>query len=234
MNLIELKTFLEPLPKIDLITIDLGNTRSKVAHFEKGNIVSEALTSSTEEIKEDLSDLPSVICSVRKEVPSSFSNFFSNNQFFDMPVHYEKTLGHDRLVSSYLIYHWLKEEVLLIDCGTFITLDFVSPKGFEGGYIVPGIKTLGEAYKRGNQLFEPQINSNTSIDCILPQSTKEAMTGGHSLLIEGLFLQIEKWNRRIVLTGGGAVMFKERFPEATICPQLLHYAMYFQYVKNNY
>ncbi|MCR9204959.1 MAG: type III pantothenate kinase [Halobacteriovoraceae bacterium] len=239
MESLELETFFEKLPKTDLHTFDVGNTRIKHGFFKKGNFSSEDSLSSIKEIQEVHLGKPNIITSVKREIKSTFSHEFKDNLFFDMPVHYGKSLGHDRLISSYLAFHWIKEEVLILDCGTFITLDLVNPDGFQGGFILPGIKTLGESYPRGDQLFEPDtthlFSENSSERKNFPNSTMDAMTGGHTLIIEGLIERIQSLSkgRKILVTGGGAELFQKHIKNTISCPNLLHYSMYFQYVKNH-
>lgn len=235
MNLLELETFFKHLPKVDLHTFDIGNTRVKHGVFKKGKFCSEEFLSSIEEI---YFDEPHIITSVKRDIKSTFSEDFKDRHFFDMPVQYEDSLGHDRLISSYLVFHLLKEEVLILDCGTFITLDLVNQAGFQGGFILPGIKTLGESYPRGEQLYEPDtsllIKDKSVEPTNFPQSTLEAMAGGHGLIVEGLIERIQSLadGKKIIVTGGGAELFLKHIENTISCPNLLHYSMYFQYVKN--
>ena len=63
---------------------------------------------------------------------------FTDSSFLDMPVHYEQTLGDDRLFQAYALYReFFGDQIrtLLIDAGTFTTIDLIDQRGFLGGYI---------------------------------------------------------------------------------------------------
>ena len=132
----------------------------------------------------------------------------SNNFFLDMVVNYENTLGQDRLYQAYYLYkHYENETVLLIDAGTFITIDLITKNGFRGGYIFPGINTYLSCYSsKGANL--PSVNKKIieSSTAELGTSTPEAISNSfHLQLSLSLSLVIEKnLPKKIVITGGVA------------------------------
>lgn len=157
------------------MTFDVGNT-----HLTRGVWTNGHLTQVSKTTLEDVNGTGSdhLISSVRKEISSTFE---FNPTFFGMPVNYQNTLGNDRLVTSHLVFDLIKNDLspdkaILIDAGTFVTIDFISNKGFEGGYILPGPETLLKSYLRGEQLSGPSqrmvvTNSNDQKSFPRQQST---------------------------------------------------------------
>lgn len=222
-----LHKFHNSLEKLDLITVDLGNSHPHYARFEKGEL--KEVHPYSEEAKTSFGNLPIRICSVRKDIQSSFSSQIREGEFCDMNVEYEKTLGHDRLIGVFYLHHALEREFMLIDAGTFLTADFGGPRGFEGGYILPGLHTFAQSYKRGQQLNPPPFEGQSSS---LPHTTLEAMSGGVNLYRQGLISELKELaqQRLIVLTGGEAKHLETSFSQALREDHLLHYALYFQHV----
>ena len=74
-----------------------------------------------------------------------------------MPVHYQKSLGEDRLALAYYAYKTLQSPTMIIDGGTFLTIDFVNSDGFLGGYIAP----IDTALKYSNYLMKRGYEDNS-------------------------------------------------------------------------
>ncbi|MCF8058731.1 MAG: type III pantothenate kinase [Bacteriovoracaceae bacterium] len=222
--------FLDKFPKKDCQTFDIGNSHPHAGSFQNGTL-KEVSPFSLSDIDQLANGQNKIVCSVSKKVASSaiFQNF--GESFKGMPVHYSATLGHDRLALASLAYHWLQKEVIIIDAGTFITVDCVSLDGFIGGYIIPGITTLLKTYQNGEQLFTAQLE--TSNNQQWPKNTQEAISCGSKLLVDALFEKIATLtnNKSVILTGGSADLLAPYLKPAFIEPHLIHYSLYFQYVS---
>lgn len=141
--------------KMNLI-IDIGNTRTKLALFEKNNLIEKA---NVEDLTLDaLSDMmkgrniEGVIMSVSGQDTEGVEVWLRENYFFiklnhetPLPIENEydtpKTLGKDRLASA-VAAHFLfpKKNCLVIDGGTALTFNLLSEKGvFVGGNITAGL-----------------------------------------------------------------------------------------------
>ncbi len=146
-------------------------------------------------------------------------------KFNEMPVFYSESLGQDRLIQCYDLYLEKKKnrkkfKALLIDSGTFTTIDTVSEKGFLGGSIFPGTCSLLQTYSLGARLPLLGIDdlkdslSSKEFDQIfdlkaLPHDTKTAILSSilsvqklicsHALETPGL--------TNVILTGGKASLF---------------------------
>lgn len=171
----------------------------------------------------------------------NLSAYRKPNQFFDMPLNYADSLGEDRLYESFFIYKkYIKRQhiknSLLIDAGTFITLDIIDEQGLRGGYIYPGLQVFLESYQAGAHL--PKIDTKDLphyLNRDLPHTTEQAIMGGAMRNYLALFEHMIKTHgpfEQIILTGGShekiayllsqipGVVFK-------LFPHLIHYALYF-------
>jgi pantothenate kinase type III len=156
--------------------------------------------------------------------------YWRGTKFAGMPVHYAHTLGEDRLIEAFYCYKLHKTSTLLIDAGTFVTMDVVTPAGFLGGYIIPGTQVYFETYGKGEQLKSIPLTLN--FQHTLPNDTAQAITqsyGAFAALAKSLVSQhqIEK----IILTGGSTALWEGFFendkqgPVVEGHPHLIHSAL---------
>jgi len=164
-----------------VFTIDIGNSHPHCGEFYNG----ELSNVSTLKPGFDSGDEPVVVSAVgnetfHHEAALRPNHYYENGKYFDMPVHYTQQLGEDRLVQAGFLYHQWPDElssfhtVVLIDAGTFITVDIVNKsEGFLGGYIYPGISHFFSSFPKGNLLpkndFVPQLSSrpgSNTLECI--------------------------------------------------------------------
>ncbi len=135
------------------------------------------------------------------------ADYWRGERFAGMPVHYAKSLGEDRLISAWWAYKELKKPVLLINAGTFLTIDVVNEEGFQGGFILPGLHALLAPLAGGAQLFTPPLSIAGALvrGEALPQQTEDALQGvvlAVLALVQRLCL---RWNvQETLLTGGSA------------------------------
>lgn len=224
----------------DFYTIDIGNSHPHLAHFHQGEIQTVQALTSASQLQNVEHGLASVVGKVSEEFSVMIKKFshlpkLKDGHFFEMPVHYSETLGQDRLVCAYLIYQQSPGPTLLIDAGTFVTVDLLSHKGFLGGHILPGLQVLTSCYQRGDQL--PVIGLNEfniqELDKLnqLPHSTEEAITKTTLLMYRDFltaFIERHK-PQQIILTGGSAKTISALLPEnlpKQDHPHLIHEALY--------
>lgn len=219
-----------------ILSIDQGNTNNKVCLF---NVLSEDLKEYEILNFSSLQDLSHIIqhyqldakntlvgiCSVKSKslqqnIPFKsylVSNFYKDSQFLNMPVHYSETLGVDRLVQSWYLFQKQRYPQILIDTGTFTTVDFISEKGLLGGFILPGLESILNCYSNGDQLerlkiedvqshFNHAINNNSDITRSTPHCTHSACLSGALLnFLAPINHIIERnLNFEVILTGGNA------------------------------
>lgn len=211
------------------LTIDIGNTRSKLGLFDGPELVKQLFWSSytiqdiiTFATNHQVKNV--ILSTVGNPIKSSWEATLERRFFYLQLSHQTplpiknaygtpETLGKDRLaaiVGAWQLYPG--ENCLVIDAGTCITYDLLSAAGvYQGGNISPGIglrlRAMHEFTAR-LPLVEQATVSNP-----IGQSTETAMRNGGQL---GAVLEMEgfislfrqRFNRlRIILTGGDADFF---------------------------
>lgn len=236
-----LKGFQEKLPKKEIVTIDYGNSNPHRGYFSDGKLIEiNRLAKDWDLLKEKNLCF---ISSVSKDLPNQFDNLWRGTAFLGMPVHYSSSLGQDRLLIASYIYQALAKEALIIDAGTFLTIDLVTKDGFMGGWIFPGPTVYLNSYGQGERL--PNLTTNnekTSLPCPqvnegqLPKNTEEAILFTVPLYLKGIISEVLKRtnHKTIIITGGSSDLVEKALPnEVEIIkePHLIHYALYFHGVK---
>lgn len=139
-------------------------------------------------------------------------------QHYPFTIEYKtpETLGQDRLAAVCGAYALHKgDNVLVIDCGTCITYDFLTAEGrYVGGNIAPGIRMRLRAMHDYTARL-PLVDPGNEMKWI-GQSTGEALrAGGVSMAImeaRGLIFYLEEkyGSLMTVLTGGDAGFFENQ------------------------
>lgn len=124
----------------------------------------------------------------------------SQNKLFNFSIHYEETLGEDRLIAAFYQYQMTQGPFCLIDSGTFTTVDFVDERGFQGGFILPGLALLQDSYNQGAKLRFERLKRELKE---LAHTTDDAISQGAYLsFLAPLFSLLENFNvKRLILTG---------------------------------
>lgn len=149
------------------------------------------------------------------------------------------TLGQDRLAAVSAVYTLYKERnVLIIDCGTCITYDFLTADGrYLGGNIAPGLRMrLRSMHDHTDRL--PLVEIPEEIRWI-GQTTEEALqTGGAGMAIlesKGFIFYLKEnyGHLTTVLTGGDAEYFKNHLSGACYVHEDLVLTGLNEILKNN-
>src|SRR5215470_7928921 len=213
------------------IVIDQGNTTNKVGIFEGRTIIK---TFQTKEAKQEwvLSILETylpqagILCSTRKVNNSLLSllhekvlHFYELKSNLPLPLSIDyqtpQTLGTDRLAAAVGAWHQkLHNNLLIIDIGTAITIDFVNKEGiYKGGNISLGSAMRLNALHHFTELL-PQVSEKGDIP-LRGYNTETAIRSG---VIEGIVHELrsyiqeyeKKENALIFLTGSNIAYFKSR------------------------
>ena len=212
--------------------IDMGNTSTKIAFFEGEKMQSHhmvenhleeiialveshqpdrVLVSSVgnEELTHQVIEQISQLCDVQllsTKMKTSFSNAY---QSLD-------TLGLVRFAAVAGAYHlYPNQNVLIIDAGTCLTLDFVDKEGvYQGGSILPGLQMRLQAlHQLTNRL--PLIESEWPEDFIGKNTKQSIQTGVLQGMVHELDGFIEQYRAEygkviLILCGGDAHFFESR------------------------
>jgi pantothenate kinase type III len=243
---------------LNLLTLDFGNSKAHAALFRHDKLVASGLVSDIEswlkEFKLTFGEVAGVLSQVKSYdheldpflkqglLCERIKDYWKGQKFAGMPVHYAQSLGEDRLIQAWWTFKNFKTPTLIIDAGSFLTLDVVTSEGFLGGHILPGLKLLNEDLTQGAQLksisfesLESQLLSTQS----LPHTTEDALGGvavAYAALIQRLVM---RWGIAQVLISGGDCekihqMLKPQFPELELHKRadLVHYSLLEWYKRN--
>ena len=210
------------------LCLDIGNTRSKIGIFQKEEPpLFETYPVLTTEIVNDLLERftesevilsstavldPSVLQALRQaagflsvsaQTPLPFRNLYATPH----------TLGIDRIaLAAAAVRLHPGENVLVIDTGTCITLDFVDREGtYHGGSIHPGIRMRLKAMH--NFTGKLPLVDSIAIDNLMGNSTTSCLQAG---AVNGAIKEIDAYiseysstfqNLKVLLTGGDSSLF---------------------------
>ncbi|MFI3323461.1 MAG: type III pantothenate kinase [Rikenellaceae bacterium] len=217
------------------LAIDIGNTLVKAAVVDTGQIVARYST-------EQLADLPleevaaqhrierSILCSTRSAASDDAAfvrSVVGHCLLFDatlatpIEVKYAREmLGADRLaaaVGAYATYGG--RELMVVDFGTAITIDFISADGiFEGGYISAGLSTRLRALHEFTARLPLCTPSQCSdrIACTTHEAIASGAINGIRYEIEGYISQRKKkkCELSVIFSGGDSIFFDKQIKNA--------------------
>jgi type III pantothenate kinase len=210
---------------------DIGNTSTKIALFDKGEKISvnrihdlncleiDRITSNNNIEKAIVSSVkilpPFVKDALFRKI--KLVHVLSHNTKVPFKVEYNtpETLGSDRLAAvAGAFYMFPEKNVLIIDAGTAITIDFLIDHTFKGGNISPGITMRFKALNFfTNQL--PLVNPAETYS-FPGLNTTDAITAG---VITGVIYEINEYIRtfeethpgcEVIITGGDTGLLKDK------------------------
>ena len=120
-------------------------------------------------------------------------------------------LGVDRWMAMAAAFNSTSCPVIVVDCGTAVTIDLVDEKGvFIGGVIMPGLNTAYQSLRAGTEAVEEINNINKHVSAVA-QSTEDGVAIGVLLgLVGGIERIIREQSSQIhqaasvFMTGGDA------------------------------
>ncbi len=118
-----------------------------------------------------------------------------------------KNMGIDRVVACKAI-----ENGVIVDAGSAITVDIVAGGIHLGGYIMPGLISLQDAYAAISKKLDMTLQPNVSLEA-LPQNTLEAISYGAIKPII-LMIQESKKDKKVYFTGGDGKFFAKFFEDS--------------------
>lgn len=232
-----------------ILTLDIGNTNKKVVLFDnQENFLDKfSLGRINEYTKKYNLNLKNTFACISSVKDSGLMNIPFKSQlvrtlllhkkFLDMPVNYSSTIGDDRLANAYFIYKKATVPTLIIDAGTFLTIDIIDSLGFKGGYICPGITPLKLSYKNGENLIQHITKTYPKYSTDLPTNSEDAINLGAismiKFVIEGIIKEYSLGN--VIITGGTGEFIIELIEKYAIknkvsikySPDLIHRSLCF-------
>lgn len=214
------------------LIVDIGNTRIKTAVFNKEELLEiKYFNKSVEQDLETISNkyiIKSCIISsvsynnqqITNWLCEQNINFLIANNNLKLPIvnlyKTKETLGYDRIAAAVGAFHLFpKQNILIIDSGSALTIDFVNKNGeYLGGNISPGIEMRFKA-----------LNQFTGKLPLLQKSEQLTLTGnttGQAIINgvqNGIIFEIEKYielyskqynDIKIVITGGDCIFFEKK------------------------
>ena len=195
------------------LTIDQGNSRTKVALFDdNGRIVKNFIYKSfaASDIEKLFALYPvtdSIISSVVNIEPAVVNTLHRLSKHFVLFDHVTpipirngynspETLGQDRLAAAVgAAFLCPKQNVLIIDAGSAITYDFVSEENeFVGGNIAPGIKMrLTMLHRMTKKLPLVEVEQNELLP-LFGKTTRDAIAAG---VIRGIVYEVKGYIRAL-------------------------------------
>jgi len=215
------------------LVVDKGNTQVKLVWFDQGNIVESFRLISSEQMNLNmaLDKRPvdkAIICSVGDTIPG-FSPQLSHRLKklivldhhtplpFQIDYKTPETLGYDRIAAcagAFCLFP--SANVLVMDLGTAITVDFINAKGeYVGGNISPGLYTRFKSLNEHTANL-PLIEADKSFPRF-GEDTHSAIAAG---VQQGIIYELEGYIRdfsarfpdcRFIITGGDASFFVSEF-----------------------
>jgi len=214
------------------LVIDIGNTRTKIALFNHGELMISfsADDFSTSDLDIILSDYPGIervilssvkenhndlLSALRTRIPYTVE--LSHNTPLPILNDYQspETLGKDRIAAAVGAYKLFpNQNALIIDAGTAVTYDLLDKNGhYKGGFITPGLRMRFKALNYFTDKL-PLLEPATPTE-IEGTNTSNSIKGGVQYGLQGEAMNIinfftEKYGEPIiVLTGGDASYFEK-------------------------
>ena len=203
------------------LIVDIGNSSTKLAVYKGWEKISVTKISelSCEEIEKKLPGIDRAIISSVRELPAYIKDLMfpniaqvhilSHRSKLPFKIIYDtpETLGTDRIAAiagAFALFPG--KDIMVIDAGTAITIDFLSGTMYLGGNISPG---LSMRFKALNSFTDRLPLLTPSRDFKSPgRNTSEAITAG---VISGVLYEINEYIRtfekehvdyKTILTGG--------------------------------
>tara|TARA_B100000953_G_scaffold296551_1_gene289683 strand:- start:3316 stop:4059 length:744 start_codon:yes stop_codon:yes gene_type:complete len=187
------------------LLIDIGNSNAKLGIWKYGKLSNVNVVETQNILKvftkyknQPINEifLTSVISAknnkkilsyIKRKFKSKIYNMTSSKELLGVKNKYKQPskLGNDRWCTIVGLYKSYKKPLLIVNCGTAISIDVVSIEGvYLGGYILGGFDGYKSSFLKAHNLKKIKLNNTGSIKKFKPsKSTKEAIIEGYALMI---------------------------------------------------
>ena len=211
------------------LVIDIGNTHTKLAWFEQGKLIDMlrheagdytdviSIVNKKPADKAIVSSVGSLVREMITELEKAHKKLIILDHNTPLPICISygtpETLGHDRIAAAAGARHiYPNRNVLIIDMGTAITIDFLSADGkYLGGNISPGLHTRFRALNEYTAKL-PLVVRDVNFP-FFGTDTQSAIVAG---VQQGIVFEIDRYmeefallhsNCEFLITGGDANFF---------------------------
>lgn len=190
------------MTQINLLAVSVGNTRTRVGAFVKGELCEvstyrndrlDRITSAIQQANGALSEIedahilvssvnPGVIDQVTQLLKKQTDRIiYRVEQDLPIPIGRqldpEAIVGEDRLLNAAAAFDKLKQACVVVDAGTAMTIDYIDGNGtFHGGAIVPGAQLMLDALTQRTALL-PDVDFKKPDELIGHNTTQAMLTG---------------------------------------------------------
>lgn len=224
------------------LCIDIGNTRTKIAIFNNSEVIDYWSVDNGNDLKlsDNVKDIDGAILCTTVDVDKSLIDTFTQLPCnikeiltWQTPIPVEncystpQSLGMDRL-AAVIGAHAIKpdNDILVIDCGTAITYDFINASGqYLGGNISPGVALRFKSLhaftahlplvSEKGELPSYGISTETAIRCGVIDGTKYEIEGFIKAMV------VKYPNLLVFLTGGNEFDFDVSIKKRIFADKLL-------------
>ena len=152
---------------------------------------------------------------LKKMFKCKITQIKSSSRLLGVTNGYDKPtqLGDDRWATIVASYHKYKRPLIIIDCGTAISIDCVNDSGRHlGGYILSGFDGYSKSFFNAENLKNIRLTENkTNKKLLYAKSTRDAMLSGYALMIASAIEKIHsrmksssKVQPQLIISGGYA------------------------------
>ena len=225
------------------LVLDAGNTNTKIGIFNHKKLIHNTSTQSfsTDFLEKIIFEYNKINIACVSNTSSSIDYLarifkkhniklinVDNNCILPIEIKYKtpETLGSDRIALAVGAYKKYNNNVLVIDCGTCITYDFMLHNIYMGGQITPGLKIRLQALNNFTENL-PSVNFESVIEFIGTTTKDSILSGLYYGVISEINGIIQRYksrysNIKIILTGGDAHCFNNKIQDLNfIDPYLL-------------
>ncbi len=202
------------------LILDIGNTNVKRALFEDNQLLEKEIIESKSfnirDVKSEKENVNVIISSVKAlnvDFERSILVFDSKTPLPIKNEYKSASIGSDRLAAAVgAYYEFPQQNVLIIDIGSAITIDFLTKNGiFKGGNIAPGVLLRLKALHQFTDCL-PLVEPDGEIS-LCATNTETAIRSG---VLKGIELEIKGYieeykkdfpDLKIIFTGGDSKYF---------------------------
>ncbi|MEM6643205.1 MAG: type III pantothenate kinase [Bacteroidota bacterium] len=213
--------------QIDVVLVDIGNSQIKSAEVQNGAIQQIRIWPSAQHLFDHYDSTVEFMVCATGNLPFGFreDQVLTYNTKVPIEIEYKtpQTLGMDRVAAAVgASYLFPGKNLLLVDAGTCLTMDFIAAEGvFKGGVISPGLQMRMKSMSLSTANL-PDISDSWSAEqvklwgdstysCLLAGSY-----GGMLNEINGMLLQLQSHftSINLIVTGGDAHHFESKLKAA--------------------